>query len=73
MAKQLAPNLDVSKEDVSGFTMASEAFFPVYKQQQETFLIKTIGLDKRKRIAYKNSYYTKNFTKGLEQPPDFHL
>lgn len=73
MAKQLAPNLDVSKEDVSAFTVASEAFFPVYNQQEQAFPIKTIELFKRKHIGYKNSYNTKNFAKGLEQPPDFHL
>ncbi|WP_299014835.1 hypothetical protein [uncultured Polaribacter sp.] len=73
LAKKIAPKVDVTKDDVQGFTVASDAFFPVFHQQIASFVLQQITFQKRKLIFKKNSLYAKNFSSGLEQPPDFHL
>lgn len=73
LAKQIAPDLDLSKNDVKGFTIVSNAFFPVFYQQPAEFTLSQFTFQKRKMIENKNNLYSQNFTKVLEQPPDFSL
>ncbi|MEO9571009.1 MAG: hypothetical protein ABJH82_10015 [Polaribacter sp.] len=71
LAKQIAPQIDLSNKDIKGFNTISEAFFPVFKEKDYSYNIK-----KLLKVNIKDNWKLKflnptNFVNLLEQPPDF--
>ena len=71
LAKQIAPQVNLSDNDVKGFNRISEAFFPVFKEEAYGYKIKNLFQVNKKnnwKLPFLNPINLVNF---LEQPPDF--
>ncbi|SHM91437.1 hypothetical protein SAMN05720268_1367 [Polaribacter sp. KT 15] len=73
LAKKIAPQVNLEKDNVAGLQIVSEAFFPVYHQETENFTAKYLDLYQNKLPSKKNSLHTFLLIKNLEQPPDLYL